>query len=50
MAMIALHQRGQSVQERFRTVQRIHVELGFVFFPLVVRIKHYGRNTLVVTF
>ena len=48
--MIALHQRGQSVQERFRTIQRIHVKLGFVFFPLVIRIKHHGRNTLVVTF
>jgi hypothetical protein len=50
MAMIALHQGGKGIQERFRTVQRIHVKLRFVFIPLVIRIKHHGRNVLVVTF
>jgi hypothetical protein len=48
--MVALHYGGQSVQECFGTVQRIHVKLGFVFISLVVRIKHHGRNALVVTF
>jgi len=48
--MIALHQRGQRIQERFRAIQRIHVEFRFVFIPLVVRIKHYGRNALMVSF
>jgi hypothetical protein len=48
--MIALHQRGQRVKERFRAIQRIHVELGFVFIPLVVWIKHHGRNVLVMAF
>lgn len=47
--MIA-HQGGQRIQERFRAVQRIHVELRFVFVSLVVRIKHNGRNALVVAF
>jgi len=50
VAMIALHQRGQRIQESFRAVQRIHVKLRFVFIPLVVRVKHHGRNALVVAF
>ena len=48
--MIALHQGGQRIQKSFRTVQRIHVKLRFVFISLVVRIKHHGRNTLMVAF
>src|SRR5206468_10533064 len=50
VAMIALHQRGQRVKERFRAIQRIHVKLRFVFIPLVVWIKHHGRNVLVMAF
>jgi hypothetical protein len=48
--MVALHQRGQHIQEHFGTIQRIHVKLGFVFVPLVIRIKHHGRDALVVAF
>jgi len=48
--MIALHQGSQSVKERFGAVQRIYVELRFVFFSLVVWIKHNGRNAFVVAF
>ena len=48
--MIALHQAGQRIQERFRAIQRVHVKLRFVFIPLVIRIKHHGRNALMVAF
>jgi hypothetical protein len=48
--MIALPQGCQGVEKRFGPVQRIHVELRFVFIPQVIRIKHHGRNVLVVPF
>ena len=47
--MIALHQRGQGIQEHLRAIQRIHVKLGFVFVLPVIRIKH-RRNVLVMAF
>ena len=50
VAMIALHQGGQRIQKSFGAVQRIHVKLRFVFIPLVVRIKHHGRNALDMSF
>jgi hypothetical protein len=48
--MIALHQRGQGIQEHLRAIQRIHVKLGFVFVLPVIRIKHHRRNVLVMAF
>jgi hypothetical protein len=48
--MVALHQRGQHIQEHLGAIQRIHVKGGFVFVPLVIGIKYHGRDALVVAF
>jgi len=50
MAMIALHERGQGIQKCLRSIQRIHMELRFILIPLIVRIKHHGRNVLDMPF
>src|SRR5689334_1715435 len=50
VAMVALHQGGQRVQKRFRTVQRIYVQFRFVLATLVVRVKHHGGHTQVMPF
>lgn len=48
--MVALHQAGQGVQERFWAVERIDMQLRLVIGALVVRVKHYRRNMKVVAF
>src|SRR5882724_126202 len=48
--MVALHQGSQSVQERFRAVERIDMQLRLVVGALVVRVKHYRRNMKIVAF
>jgi len=48
--MVALHQRGQSVQERFWAVERIHMQLRLVIGGLIIRVKHHGRNMKVMPF
>ena len=48
--MITLHQAGQSVKKRFRTIQRIHVESGLIVSGLVIGIQYHARDMEVKAF
>jgi hypothetical protein len=50
VAVIALHQGSQCIQERLGAVERVHMQLRFVIGALVVRVNHYGRNMKAVAF